>query len=359
MSNEAIRMNMRENREQNYSYVTMWFYTFPKLHLVLASFLLGILVSCMVFTPTRQQGPVNCGLDADVQVGSSELGIYSSINISDSYRERIGTPSYDVIVDSAEGWVHRYDKMKSQMPLQMRTNDLKGSHFFANNWEPVVGCEYEKKLGNPGDGGKWICNPYNIKGDVKDGGKKLVYSLGSRNDFSFETAVYEFFGGNVEIHTFDFGESRNKPDYVYYHQWGVGGRDIVTEDGTTFRTLPTIMTELGHADKQIDILKMDIDGAECDVIIPTIKNGWLQRVNQLQMEIHLRGIRNDPNSPSPEEVHDMMNLLRDTCNLEIFHKEPNINHGEAMCTEYAWVKVDWSKLAGVVPGLNESEIYRT
>ncbi|KNC81480.1 hypothetical protein SARC_06208 [Sphaeroforma arctica JP610] len=254
-------------------------------------------------------------------------------------------------MDTPGGWSRRYERMVAQVPRQKQSNDDRGTHFFQGNWEPVIGCETMRKIGDISDSGKWICNPDNMK---KTGEKVLIYSLGSRNEYDFEEDMYKFFEGNVEIHTFDFGEPRNTPHYVNYHQWGIGGEDVETERGT-FKTLHTIMELLGHSDKVIDVFKMDIDGAECDALIPTIKNGWFNKINQLQMEIHLRGPK-VPNSPNALEVHEMMMLLREHSHLEVFNKEPNTMHAGG-CIEVAWVKVDWAQLAGLMPGFDMKKVY--
>eukprot|EP00951_Prasinocladus_malaysianus_P019895 scaffold161663_cov33-Prasinocladus_malaysianus.AAC.1 len=68
-----------------------------------------------------------------------------------------------------------------------------------NNYEPNFSCMFERRLGLPGDGGKWVCDPHKLQ-RVKD---CLVYSFGSDNKFDFEEAVTYQIGPHCEIHTFD------------------------------------------------------------------------------------------------------------------------------------------------------------
>lgn len=166
----------------------------------------------------------------------------------------------NLIEDTAGGWRRRFQILSRQM--QKQTNPpfkgLKSArHYYQNNWEPVVGCPYEARIGRFGDGGKWVCNLEDIRRPA------LVYSLGSNNQFHFEADLYAAMNGEVEIHTFDMGNfSRGAPSFVHYHQWGVGSQDFTDDKGREMVTLSTIMKGLGHTGKTIDILKTDIEGAE-------------------------------------------------------------------------------------------------
>jgi len=64
------------------------------------------------------------------------------------------------------------------------------------NWEPQLRCVGDQRLGNVGDGGKWVCDP----DCLLEKGKCLLYSFGSNNDFSFETSMK---GYGCETHVFD------------------------------------------------------------------------------------------------------------------------------------------------------------
>lgn len=137
-------------------------------------------------------------------------------------------------------------------------------YFYQSHYEPDFVCQYERRIGKLGDGGKWICDPHRIA-HQKD---CLVYSVGSNNDFSFEEAVLRDIGPHCEIHTFDFGnyaagaekvgtrlhDGVNKTAVVY-HQVGVG-----LDDPPKFKSLKTIVEELGHVNRTIDIFKIDCEG---------------------------------------------------------------------------------------------------
>lgn len=229
------------------------------------------------------------------------------------------------------GWERRRQKALEQAANQIRTFDTAGKFFFQFNWEPTVACEYERRMGLPGDGGKWICNPEDIKRPA------LVYSLGSSNEYSFEEAMYEFFGPETEIHTFDFGVPIGTPPFVKYHQY-----KIAAEDGPGgARTLKTILRELGHERRRIDVLKTDIEGYEYDALVAALDQGAFANVQQLQIEVHLmRDLFSGIKVMSPSHVHELF-LKLNKADMEIFHKEPNTAYSNGDACEFSFVKVVW------------------
>ncbi len=38
-----------------------------------------------------------------------------------------------------------------------------GREYFQSHWEPSWNCELEERIGNFGDGGKWVCVAYTLK----------------------------------------------------------------------------------------------------------------------------------------------------------------------------------------------------
>ncbi|XP_033759773.1 methyltransferase-like protein 24 [Pecten maximus] len=127
----------------------------------------------------------------------------------------------------------------------------------------------------------------------------LVYSFGIANDFSFDDEMATIDG--CEVHSFDPSmgvKDHVRKSSVHFHNIGIGGvvienldarRDIyVTEQQTWMvMTLKTIMAALGHADRDIDVLKIDVEGSEWDVVEYLLENGMLPRIKQFLTEWHI------------------------------------------------------------------------
>lgn len=145
----------------------------------------------------------------------------------------------------------------------------------------------------------------------------IVYSLGVGDDIDFDLAMIQQFG--CKVFAFDptptsatFLTSKNPPPTFEFHQWAIAAQDgtltlypRVKKDGTLsdmmFTLAPeaasrdhavevpaysiaSLMTKLGHT--QVDVLKMDIEGAEYEVL-----EGLLDAPNkpkQLLVEFHHR-----------------------------------------------------------------------
>ena len=154
----------------------------------------------------------------------------------------------------------------------------------------------------------------------------IVYSLGVGDDVGFDLALIERFGATV--HAFDptpgaveWVSSRTLPSEFHFHPVGIADFDGVAEfsapvaEGNVcftlldreggrgpsiqaeVRRLPTIVGELGH--RHIDLLKMDIEGAEYTVIPDLIRSGI--PVRQILVEFHHR-FKNVGNERTREAV---------------------------------------------------------
>jgi len=152
-------------------------------------------------------------------------------------------------------------------------------------------CPHAQRLGAEGAEGGWlVCN--NQRQQQKDS-KCIVYSIGIKDDFSFDQAIHNsnLYPSTCEVHGFDpspYG-LKSKPKYqaigprAHYHSMGLGTTDGVAEPGTApfrwpgigymrytntapwiLKRIPTIMKELGHS--QVSHLKVDAEGAEWDAI---------------------------------------------------------------------------------------------
>ena len=178
------------------------------------------------------------------------------------------------------------------------------------------------------DGGWWF-SPESFNKD------SIVYSLGVGDEIDFDLAIIEQYG--VEVFAFDptpssidmLDESK-LPERFHFQPWAVTATDgslqfypRLKKDGTKsdvmFTMIPeeetkddvievpayslsTITSKLGH--DRIDVLKMDIEGAEYEVL-----DGLLEspvKPTQLLVEFLHRFVEN-----GLERTYDIINRLRD------------------------------------------------
>jgi hypothetical protein len=222
--------------------------------------------------------------------------------------------------------------------------------FWQTHYEPSFSCEFARRIGNAGEGGKWVCDPYKLVDKVKAGKGCLVYSVGSNGQYDFEESVHESISPGCEIHTIDMNDWQHyggeaPPEYVHYHKYKVG----VPPTGTL---LSTIVQELRHAHKVIDLFKIDCEGCEWDTF-----RGWFGQdvhIQQVLVELHGTGSTNDgPNA------HDFFNFLFDQ-GYVVFNKEPNTLGCRGSCIEYAFLKLspEFSR-SNELDRLRTSEAFKT
>lgn len=139
-----------------------------------------------------------------------------------------------------------------------------------------------------------------------------IYSFGVGEDISFDLALIQRFG--VTVHAFDptprsiaWMQEQNLPPELVFHPFGVGGVDGIRKfspprdpqhvshsllhretpwpaiDVPIYR-LRTICRMLGH--ERLDLLKMDIEGAEYEVVDDLLSSGI--HASQLLVEFHHR-----------------------------------------------------------------------
>lgn len=163
-------------------------------------------------------------------------------------------------------------------------------------------CNTER-LGS--DYGGWSICPNNVKQD------SVIYSFGVGEDISFDIELIERFG--VVIHAFDptprsiaWVRKQQLPENFVMHEYGIADFDgevlfnppenpkhishtLLDRPSTQnraikvpVRKLSSIMSSLGH--QEIDILKMDIEGAEYQVIEDIYRSNI--RPFQILLEFH-------------------------------------------------------------------------
>lgn len=271
--------------------------------------------------------------DSDFELAKREsLGFFDDVSSHhwNLLKEKVKymSPNYD------KWYLPHGNGMKDKQDKKINDNrNSKPGYFYQKSYEPDFVCQHERRIGKNGDGGKWICDPHRISSQDDC----LVYSIGSNNDFSFETAVLKDIGQHCEIHTFDFGnysEGAKNVGYrlhngmnetaVTYHQYGLG-----LEQPPKFKSLQSIVKELGHEKRTIDIFKVDCEGCEW-----TTAQHWFEAnvvLRQIQIELHKSDVIKTP------RFFDLIYAN----NYVITHKEPNVAYTGPtdLAIEYALLKL--------------------
>jgi FkbM family methyltransferase len=145
------------------------------------------------------------------------------------------------------------------------------------------------------------------------GPDSIVYSFGVGDNIAWELDLIERFGATV--HAFDptpasaaWVRRQALPDKFHFWPLGIAGHDgsccfrlprrgsrfnyhpapFGTGVGLPVRRLATIRADLGH--ERIDVLKMDVEGAEYAVLDDLLKNGPLAAQVLVEFHHHFPGV---------------------------------------------------------------------
>jgi FkbM family methyltransferase len=194
--------------------------------------------------------------------------------------------------------------------------------------------------------GGWVVNPDHLCTE------SVVYSFGVGEDASFDRALMEQF--DVQLHAFDptprsiaWVENQIWPANFVFHSFGVAARDGVVEFfppenpahvshtlierpatasqtiSVEMKSLRTIVDMLGH--RRIAVLKMDIEGAEYEVIEQMVNMNDLQ-IDQVLVEFHDRFLG------TTGETTDLAVRQLRSIGFRIFHISPSGN-------EYSFIRI--------------------
>jgi len=144
---------------------------------------------------------------------------------------------------------------------------------------PEVFCTGLARIGTEGDGGKWVCNPF-----IQQTAPCSIYSLGINNEISFDVQIQQITNKTCRLHAYDMGKQIQTVIDVLkivnadFHVAKIAVRGNITANAWSISDL---MTKNG--DKEIEMLKMDIEGGEFD-ILPSLVNST--KICQIFVEVH-------------------------------------------------------------------------
>ena len=219
-------------------------------------------------------------------------------------------------------WDTNWKERKSSYHMQDTRNMIKRltAFFFFDNWSPNFHCSNAQRVGNMGEGGKWVCDLSRLKSRHDC----LIYSVGSLGEYSFEIEMKKAMP-HCEIHTFDKDFYPCPNDTCIFHtvKFGNGAPSTYSKDWNT------ILQDLNHTNRMIDILKMDIESDEYSFLSLMFNSTPHSFPKQILVELHPQ---NDNN------IHEFFKQLRSNSYV-IFSKEDNILAGP-WYYEYSFLKLN-------------------
>lgn len=179
-----------------------------------------------------------------------------------------------------------------------------------NVWDfarPSFFCPHDlERVGTLGDGGKWVCGMSRYEAqspgpssEINTAPELIVYSFGVNDDSSFEAELLRrtnarIWGYDNSVNSWADHISRYETSRARFQKVSIGKVSDV-QQSPPVSTIQDLMEANGHS--YIDIVKMDIEGAEFDAVTSLIsfvlagqnpkgKNSTLP-FGQLLIEIHL------------------------------------------------------------------------
>ena len=170
----------------------------------------------------------------------------------------------------------------------------------------------------------------------------LIYDFGIRQQPEFSVVMHDYFG--CEVHGFDpspvtlewiqTSEMMNKTRF-HFHPYGAGGvdgpvdlykydwgqvsiiRNVESQDKQeTFplpvKTLATIMKELGHTDRTLDVIKVDIEGSEYQFLEEALDTLGTLPTKQLTVEWHHYAFDPRYGGGSSPQINALVTLLHES-----------------------------------------------
>jgi len=249
---------------------------------------------------------------------------------------------YVSVVQSRHALIRKFGPTPEQ--LETFPNPAKWAKWILWDFFPAsFNCPYEtERIGVLGDGGKWVCGLSRLVNKPNC----VIYSAGISTESSFEAELVrrtkcQVFGFDFSVDKFgpeveDFAPIRAQTKFFKY---GISGKDQ-PEANPPMRTLQSLMKEHGHA--FIDILKVDIEGAEFDTLTSMMQHYKEQNkplpFGQLQLEIHANEISFAKFLKWWEDLEE--------AGLRPFWTEPNLLYSNWYRTSPSYTEYSFLNIAG-------------
>uniref|UniRef100_A0A1I7SXP0 Methyltransf_21 domain-containing protein n=1 Tax=Caenorhabditis tropicalis TaxID=1561998 RepID=A0A1I7SXP0_9PELO len=188
-------------------------------------------------------------------------------------------------------------------------------------------CEKNERIGGSGDGGKQVCNAKAVR---KDGCTLL--SLGLHNQIDYDRAIYDATGRHCKI----LGADKDPQNSRTQKSYETMGGQIFVGTIPNELTIPDMLLKAGR--REVELLKIDIEGSETIALEPLIKDFY---VCQIMIELH---------GQTALEHLDMLRMMA-RYGFRLYNIEPNPFCEK--CCEYSLINELCMAQFGVVPlGIN-------
>mmetsp|Transcript_42808 Transcript_42808/g.100364 ORF Transcript_42808/g.100364 Transcript_42808/m.100364 type:complete len:412 (-) Transcript_42808:82-1317(-) len=241
-------------------------------------------------------------------------------------------------------------------------------------YTPTYGCLRPSRIGGeaPRTWGWWqfpleekvVCNIHRLQAVDPC----LVYSFGVGWDTSFEIAVLKI-APQCKVRVFDPtlppekfwelvqkqtmpGDAPPKPPHLTFDQVGVAGATAKEFTGSflwngvgnvSVTTLSDLMRSKGESGARLTILKMDVEGAEWDALPQIAADRTVDLVDQLLLEVHLRGCLTEASRHQRHTLGSVVEAL-ERSGLRAFSLTPNLapvaRGNWPACAEYSFIRRD-------------------
>lgn len=179
-------------------------------------------------------------------------------------------------------------------------------------------CYRKLRMGNLGDGGWEICDDPDVRPKDND---CIIYSFGINNEFSFDDHAAKAYG----CHVYCFDPSMNKGQHdrgnlVHFYPWGIGGKTEVNGKKWQMYTFQDIRKQLGHENKKIAVVKMDVESSEYAALPEMLRSNMFASevgIKQLLVEYHVQ-----PTSQGADKIELLSGLEKAGFGRFYVHKNP-------------------------------------
>lgn len=173
------------------------------------------------------------------------------------------------------------------------------------------------RVGREHDGGYLMLDDF--PGEAE--GQRIAYSFGIFDDVSWDLAMAER-GYDVFMYDHTIEACPGSHERFHYHKLGIGAH---REPENLLCTLEELLAANGHEQAEHMILKMDVEGAEWQVL-DLMPDGLLQRFDQIVLELHW--LVTSTEEAKTQEMLRVLSRLGRTHALVHLHGNNNASHLE-------------------------------